>query len=132
MALKKVHFQIFRIYVFLLFCTFFSKRFHVLIWPLTQNLRLHLKKKVFPELFFYFFCKARKCLETCVNCAWNCATPLFTPTEVKLKKNIFLKTYSSLIWNAKIVPKVKFERYQEEESLIWKIRGLMNCNFAQL
>ena len=34
------------------------------------------------------------------------------------------KVYSSLIWNAKLVPKVTFERYQGDKSRIWKIRGL--------
>ena len=36
----------------------------------------HIFKTVFPELFFCFLCKAKKCLETCVNCVWNCVTPL--------------------------------------------------------
>ena len=84
MALKKVRFQVVNIYVFLLFCTIFSKWFHVLIQP------FHVKSKTtFSKQFFlnYFFCKPQKCLETCISCVVNCITPLFTQLEVKLKKN---------------------------------------------
>ena len=68
-------------------------------------------------------CVKGKYLETCMNCVWNCVTPLINPLEVQLKKKN-QKTYSSLIWNAKLVPKVTFERYWGEEKPIWKIRGL--------
>ena len=58
---------------------------------------------------------------------WNCVTPLFTPLEVQFSKNIsFSKTYSSLIWNARLAPKVTFDPYRWKESGIflsgtWKV-----------
>ena len=46
---------------------------------------------VFPKLFFLFLCKAQHCLETCVNCVWNCVTPLFTLRGPVSKKYFFQK-----------------------------------------
>ena len=113
---------------FYFFACFFSNWDHVLIQP------FYLKSETtfFRNFFSSFLFEAQKCPETCVNCLWDCVTPIFTPLEVQFSKHIFFsKTYSSLIWNAKPVPKVTFERYQGEESRIWKIRRLTNQNFEK-
>ena len=65
-----------------------------------------------------------------VNCVWNCVMPLFTPLRSSFQKIFFSKTYSSLIWNARLALKVTFEPYWWEESGIFLIRGLKSHNFA--
>ena len=40
------------------------------------------------------------------------------------KKHIFSNFFSSLIWNARLVPKMTFARYWVEESTISLIRGI--------
>ena len=100
---KKVRFQVFKFYVFLFFTLFVQSNF--------MDWHCNFTKK--------------NCLETCVNCVWNCVTPLFTPLEVQFSKIFFSsKTHFSLIWNARLVPKVKFERYWWEEPWIFLIRAL--------
>ena len=128
---KKLRFQVFKFYVFLVFFAFFFK---VILWTNIAIL-LQIWDQIFKTVFFstFLFCflfKAQNCLDICVNCAWNCVTPLFTPLEVQFSKNLFSKTYSSLIWNARLTPKVTFVPYWWEESGIFLIRGPKSHNFA--
>ena len=88
---KKVRFQVFKFYVFLLFCTFFSKQFLRHIKPFFSNSETTFSKQFSLNNFFCFLFKAQNYLEMCVNCAWNCVTPLFTPLEVQFSQNIFFK-----------------------------------------
>ena len=54
----------------------------------------------------------------------------FYPLEVQNSKLNISKIYSSLTWNARLIPKVTFERYWGEESRIFLIRGLTSHNIA--
>ena len=80
---KKVCFQVFKFYVFLLFFALF---FMVSLWtkiailPQTWD---HISRTILLTLFFCILFKAQNCLETCVKCVWNCVMPLFTLFEVK-------------------------------------------------
>ena len=65
----------------------------------STNLRSHFQNG-FTKLFFCFLFNAQHSLETCVNCVWNCVTPLFTPLRLNFQKIFFSKTYCSLILNA--------------------------------
>ena len=68
----------------------------------------------FSKQFFLnnsFLCKSQKCLETCVNCVWNCVTLLFTPLEGPFSKNIFSKNI--------LLPHMKCKTCSEGD--IWKI-----------
>ena len=117
-SLKKVHFKVFKFYVFLLFFALFFKvtlLITIAIWPQIWD---HISKTVFPKLFFCFLLKAKNRLETCVNSVWNCKTSLFTPLRSNFWKLFFSKMQISLIWNARLAPKVTFERYQWEESWV--------------
>ena len=53
--------------------------------------------------------------------------PLWGP---RLKNIFFSNIYSSLIWNARLVPKVALARYWVGESRIFLIRGLASHNTA--
>ena len=104
---QKVHFQVFKIYVFLLFLHFFSNWFHVLRHSFYPKCETTFSK----EFFFCFLCRTQKFLEICVNYVWNCVMPLFTPIEVQCSKNIFFKNI--------LLPHLKFETCSKGE--IWKI-----------
>ena len=62
----------------------------------------HNFKTVFHILLLCVVFKAQNCLETWVNCVWNCLMSLFTPLEVQFSEEKISKTYSSFIWNAKL------------------------------
>ena len=112
--------KVFRFYVFLLFCTFFFK---LTLWTNIEFLPKiwdPIFKTDFPKPFFCFLLIAQNCLEICVNCAWNCVTPLFTPLEVQFSKKKKFKNV--LLPHLKC--SVTFESYRWEESWIFLIRGL--------
>ena len=94
-----MRFQVLRYMCFSFFALFAPK-----IWD-------HILRKVFPGQFLLLFFKAQKCLETCVNCVWNCLTPLFTSLEVKFSKHIFFKNV--------LLPHLKRKTFLEGD--IWKI-----------
>ena len=95
------------------------------LWkPFSHLLQENVYSSVWEHVCLFRLPDSEK--ESCRNCLWNCVMPLFTPLEVQFSKIFVLKIYSSLIWNAKLVLKVTFERYRGEESRIWKIRGLAN------
>ena len=108
---KKVRFQVFKIYVFLLFCIFFSNWFHVLMQLFYSKSETTFSKQFFLNNYFCFLCKAQKFLKTCVDGVWNCVTPLFTPLEVQFSKNIFFKNT--------LLPHLKCKTCSEGD--IWKI-----------
>ena len=72
-------FEVFKIYVFLFFCTFCQADFMYEYSHFTLNLRPHIQT-VFPKLLvFVFFVKL------------NCGTPLFSPLGSNFQKRILLK-----------------------------------------
>ena len=92
------------------------------------NLKPQYQNSFSQTFFVCFLFLALKCLETSVNCMWNCVTPIFTPLEVQFSEEFFFFKNIHL-------PHMKYEtcseRYWGEESRIWKIRGLKNHNFAK-
>ena len=76
--------------------TFFCKLILQQFYQKSETIYL---KQFFLNYFVFLFCKAKKCLETCMNCVWNCVMPLLNPLEVKFSKkkvkNIFLPYMNS-------------------------------------
>ena len=125
---QKLCFQVFKFYVFLLFIIFFSRYFYELTLQFYHKPKTTVPNTFSLNIFISFLLKSQNCLETCVKCVCNCLTLLFPPPLwIQFKKS---KSYSSLIWNARLAPKVTFKRYWWEESWIFLIRGLTSHNFA--
>ena len=60
----------------------FSYLFHALTQPFYPYFDTQFQNSFSWTLFYFFLWKAQKFLETCINCKWNCVTPLFNPLEV--------------------------------------------------
>ena len=128
---KKVRFQVFKFYVFLLFLHFFFKSTlwtNIAFFPQIWNL---IFKTVFPKLFFLFSVQSSKLSINMrkLRVKLRNAT-IYPPWGPILQKKISSKTYSSLIWKARLAQKVTFESYWWEESGIFLIRGPKSHNFA--
>ena len=76
---KKSAFSSFQNLFVLFFSLLFLKLISCTIKAILPKLRDHISNTAFSELFFLLLCKAKKCLEKCVNGVWNFVTPLFTP-----------------------------------------------------
>ena len=77
------------------FLPFFSNWFCVLIQPYYPKSEATFSKQFFLNYYFVYFAKLKKCLETYINCIWNCVTPLFITLEVQFKQKIPKHTPSS-------------------------------------
>ena len=127
---KKLFFIFFlKIYVFYFFSLFIQTDFMYKYSHFTQNLR-HIFKTVFPEQFS-FSLKSSKISRNVRKLLVKLCNKTICPPWDPIKK-IKSKTYSFLILNAKLVPKVTVERYWGKESRNWKIRSLTRHNFAKI
>ena len=117
---KCAHKFFFKFYVLLLFCTFFKMIFFSNIWIIPQI----FVKQVYLNNFFLFSVQSSK-LSRKLRVKFFIATiyPLFTLIFI----NYFFFKY---VWNARLVPKMTFERYWGDESWICLIRDLTSHNFA--
>ena len=128
---KKVCFQVLSFLCFYFFALFFDK---VTLWTniaILPQIWAHIFKTVFPKLFFCLFSiQSSKLSKNLRNMRMKLRnTTIYPPWGLIFKKKIST-TYSSLIWNARLAPKVTLEPYRWEESGIFLIRGLKCHNFA--
>ena len=105
----------------------------IFLKPFIRHIRLFwnkseatLWKQFFPSFFVCFFILSSKMFRNICKLRVKLPNTTIYPSYGPKKK-----TYSSLIWNAKHVAKVTFERCWGEESLIWKIKGLTNYIFVK-
>ena len=59
------------------------------IKPFFYQSEVVFSKQFSLNSFSCFLFNAQHCLETSVNCVWNCVTPLLTPLEVQFSKLFF-------------------------------------------
>ena len=114
-ALKKSTPSSFYVFgVFTFFCTFLKANWWTNIAILPQ-IWDQISKQFFLHYFFLFSTQSLKLSKNMHKLRVKLRNATIYPPWGPIFKNIFsLKTHSSLIWNARLAPKVTFEIYQWE------------------